>query len=158
VLQKRHATLQNFLAAILAVRILQLMRHLEGIDAHLVRNNMLTPKPLDLSSGTPLQFAAHFFGSPSKGHRDIPVTDAEPIGEHISVVAQIKALQSLLPGHRFGIGSTFDGHGDVDYGVVLLVIRFKQLAHRYLDVIAHLHDNLLIGPPATGGRDLLMPV
>jgi hypothetical protein len=158
VLQKRDATLQNFLAAILAVRILQLVRHLEGIDAHLVRSDVVATKPLNLSSSAPLQFAAHFFGSSSKGHRDIPVTDAEPIGEHISVVAQIKALQSLLPGHRFGIGSTFDGDGNVDYGVVLLVIRFKQLVHRCLDVIAHLHGNLLIGPPATGGRDLLMPV
>jgi CO dehydrogenase/acetyl-CoA synthase epsilon subunit len=51
-----------------------------------------------------------------------------------------------------------DRDGNVNYDVVLLVICLKQLAHRCLDVIAHLHDNLLIGPPATGGRDLLMPV
>jgi len=91
-LEDGHATPQNLVAAFLAFGITQLIGHLERIDTHLIRSDMLVTKPLIFLAGPPLQLGTHVFRCAIEGHGDIALTNAEPVGKHISIIAQIEML------------------------------------------------------------------
>jgi hypothetical protein len=91
-LQEGDAPAQDLVAAVLAPGVAKFVRHLEGIDAQIVRSHVVATEALNLSSSVLLQLGAHAFGSLTQGHRDVAVTNPQPVGQHNSIIAQVEAL------------------------------------------------------------------